>query len=211
MPTSPTACRPAHPSAVRGRVRSLPARAQLCPPGVVTAASPGLAQSLRASPQLCSPQGPPQPCRAGTGPISRCGKRGVTWQWHRALWKVKPGPQAHAHPPGLCFIMRPLALSWGQGPENGVPCAHSSLKVILSRKQRARGSPVGRPSHTHGWHVPLPAHSPQRPIPSYPRGQGTPATSRVQTRLYERLPLTGKTWASCVGPPPTGSGRAFPH
>lgn len=67
---------------------------------------PGLAQSLRASPQLCSPQGPPQPCRAGTGPISRCGKRGVTWQWHRTLRKAKPGPQAHAHCPTLCFIMR---------------------------------------------------------------------------------------------------------
>lgn len=150
-------------SAVRGRVRSLPARGQLCPPGVVTAASPGLAQSQGLTPAVLS-----------TG--SPTALQGRDWP-HFQMWKTRghlavaqDSVEGEAWPPGPRPLPNPLlhhegppALSWGQGPENGVPCAHSSLQVVLSRKQRARGSPVGRPSHTHGWHVPLPAHSPQRP------------------------------------------------
>lgn len=125
-------------------------------------------------PWACSESQGLTPAVLSTGSLTAL--QGRDWP-HFQMWKTRghlaeaqDSVEGEAWPPGPRPLPNPLlhhegppALSWGQGPENGIPCAHSSLKVILSRKQRARGSPVGRPSHTHGWHVPLPAHSPQRP------------------------------------------------
>lgn len=83
---------------------------------------------------------PLQPCRAGTGPLSRCRKRGLAWQWLRALWKPGPGPSPRAHSAAPLLPREgPPGTFLGVGPGNSIPCAHSSLQAILSRRQRATG------------------------------------------------------------------------
>lgn len=140
-----------------------------CVPWGCDSFSPARAQNLRAT---------PSPAGQGLAPFP-CGK----WGWPGPLC-LAPGPQVPF------FLVRLLALSWGQGPGDRALCAHHCLQVLWSKKQRARGSVMGRLSPTHGWHLPPPA-------PRCPTGEGTPAASQVQT-------------GRLLGADHPGSGRPLP-